>query len=67
MDAYVSENASIGIRGPLVILSHALAADNHMRDSTVLAPHKEGYRTLRYDHIRHMRTPPPQSLQSLQR
>jgi hypothetical protein len=23
MDAYVSENASIGIRGPLVVLSHA--------------------------------------------
>jgi 3-oxoadipate enol-lactonase len=45
--------------GPLVVLSHALMADNRMWDSTVLALHKAGYRTLRYDHMGHGRTPPP--------
>jgi hypothetical protein len=40
MSACVSENVSIGIRGPLVVLSHALMADNHMRDSAVLVLHK---------------------------
>src|SRR5947209_19917957 len=47
--------------GPLVVLSHALMADNHMWDSTVFTRNKKGYRTLRYDHIGHGRTPPPQA------
>ena len=33
-------------------------ADQRMWDSTVLALHKAGYRTLRHDHIGHGRTPP---------
>jgi hypothetical protein len=40
LGACVSENVSIGIRGPLVVLSHALIADNHMRDSTVFVLHE---------------------------
>jgi 3-oxoadipate enol-lactonase len=50
--------------GPLVVLSHALMANNHMWDSTVLALHKAGYRTLRYDHIGHGHTPPPHASSS---
>lgn len=45
--------------GPLVVLSHALMANHHMWDSTVLALHKAGYRTLRYDHVGHGHTTPP--------
>ncbi len=44
---------------PLVVLIHALMANNNMWNSTVLALHKAGYSTLRYDHIGHGSTPPP--------
>lgn len=42
---------------PLVVLCHALMANNHMWDSTVTALHAAGYSTLRYDQIGHGSTP----------
>ncbi|GAB7356472.1 hypothetical protein MBLNU459_g7235t1 [Dothideomycetes sp. NU459] len=46
---------------PLVLLSHALMSNHKMWDSTVSALNKAGYRTLRYDHIGHNKTPVPHS------
>lgn len=45
--------------GPLVVLIHALMSNHRIWDSTVIALHKAGYRTLRYDHIGHNFTLPP--------
>lgn len=45
--------------GPLVLLTHALMSNSHMWASTVRALHASDYRTLRFDHIGHNRTPPP--------
>ncbi|KAJ4356120.1 uncharacterized protein N0V89_004148 [Didymosphaeria variabile] len=44
---------------PLVILSHALMANLHLWDSTVLALHVAGYSTIRYDHVGHGSTSRP--------
>lgn len=46
---------------PLVLLSHALMANHRMWDATVSALTQGGYRTLRYDHIGHNKTPVPES------
>jgi len=46
---------------PLVVLCHALMANHHMYDATVPALHSAGYRTLRYDHVGHGRSPKPPS------
>lgn len=46
---------------PLVLLSHALMSNHRMWDATVIALNKAGYRTLRYDHIGHNKTPVPES------
>jgi 3-oxoadipate enol-lactonase len=40
----------------LVVLSHALMSNLHMWDSTVVALHKAGFSTLRYDHVGHGQT-----------
>lgn len=45
--------------GPLIVLIHALMSNLHIYDSTVRALHGAGYRTLRFDHIGHNKTPPP--------
>lgn len=45
--------------GPVVVLIHALMANHHIYDDTVLTLQKAGYQTLRYDHVGHNRTPPP--------
>ena len=45
---------------PCVLLVHALMSNLHMYDTTVKALHKAGYSTLRYDHVGHHNTPPPQ-------
>lgn len=50
--------------GPLIVLSHALMANHHMWDSTVLSLHSLGYRTLRYDHIGHNLTGLPTNSQT---
>ena len=44
---------------PIILLIHALMSNLHMWDSTVLALHKANYQTLRFDHIGHNLTPPP--------
>lgn len=44
---------------PLVVLCHALMANLHIWDSTVVALHRAGFSTLRYDHIGHGKTSPP--------
>lgn len=49
---------------PLVFLSHALMANHHMYDESVKALLSAGYRTLRYDHIGHNKTPAPKSYSS---
>lgn len=46
---------------PCVLLVHALMSNLNMYDSTVRALHKAGYSTLRYDHVGHHNTPPPQT------
>lgn len=43
-----------------VLLVHALMSNLNMWDSTVKAIHEAGYSTLRFDHIGHARSPPPQ-------
>lgn len=48
-------------KAPCVLLVHALMSNLNMYDSTVKALHKAGYATLRYDHVGHHNTPPPQS------
>jgi len=47
------------INGPVIVLIHALMANHHIYDSTVLTLHKAGYQTFRYDHIGHNNTAPP--------
>ena len=47
------------LNAPLVVLIHALMANHHIYDSTVIRLHAAGYRTLRYDHVGHNQTPPP--------
>lgn len=44
---------------PIILLIHALMSNLHMWDSTVLALNKANYQTLRFDHIGHDLTPPP--------
>ncbi|KAI5359579.1 Putative alpha/beta hydrolase-1 [Septoria linicola] len=44
---------------PPILLCHALMANLHMWDSTVLALNTAGYTTLRFDHVGHNKTPPP--------
>ena len=44
---------------PIIILIHALMANHHIYDSTVQRLNTAGFRTLRYDHIGHNKTPPP--------
>ena len=44
---------------PIILLIHALMSNLHMWDSTVLALNKANYQTLRFDHIGHNLTPPP--------
>ena len=46
---------------PCILLTHALMSNLHMWDATVKALHTAGYSTLRYDHVGHHNTPPPQS------
>ena len=46
---------------PCILLVHALMSNLHMYDNTVKALHSAGYSTLRYDHVGHHNTPPPQS------
>lgn len=45
--------------GKLIVLIHALMANLHIWDSTVIALNKAGYKTLRYDHVGHGKTPAP--------
>ena len=45
---------------PVVLLIHALMSNLHMWDSTVGALIKANYQTLRFDHIGHNLTPPPE-------
>lgn len=45
---------------PIILLIHALMSNLHMWDSTVLALNKANYQTLRFDHIGHNLTPPPE-------
>lgn len=45
---------------PCVLLVHALMSNLNMYDTTVKALHAAGYSTLRYDHVGHHNTPPPQ-------
>lgn len=44
---------------PVVLLTHALMSNHRMWDSTVSALHQANYRTLRFDHIGHNKTPAP--------
>ncbi|KAK0923999.1 hypothetical protein LTR91_016366 [Friedmanniomyces endolithicus] len=44
---------------PCILLIHALMSNLHMWDATATTLHATGYRTLRYDHIGHNRTPAP--------
>lgn len=46
---------------PCILLVHALMSNLHMWDETVKSLHKAGYSTLRYDHVGHHNTPPPQT------
>ncbi|KAM0718742.1 hypothetical protein Q7P37_005813 [Cladosporium fusiforme] len=46
--------------GSLVLLTHALMSNLHMWDSTVSFLHKTNHRTIRFDHIGHNLTPPPE-------
>ena len=45
---------------PCVLLVHALMSNLNMYDATAKALHAAGYSTLRYDHVGHHNTPPPQ-------
>lgn len=45
---------------PLVLLAHALMSNLHMWDATVRTLNEAGFRTLRFDHVGHHNTPPPQ-------
>lgn len=49
--------------GPVVLLSHALMCSMRMWDSTVRALHAAGYRTIRYNHVGHGGSAPPQTMQ----
>lgn len=44
---------------PTILLTHALMSNLHMWDSTVASLNQANYRTIRFDHIGHDRTPPP--------
>lgn len=44
---------------PPILLCHALMSNLHMWDSTVKALNRAGYTTIRFDHLGHNRTPPP--------
>lgn len=46
---------------PCVLLVHAIMSNLNMYDNTVKALHSAGYATLRYDHVGHHNTPPPQT------
>jgi pimeloyl-ACP methyl ester carboxylesterase len=46
---------------PCILLVHAIMSNLHMYDSTVKVLHKAGFATLRYDHVGHHNTPPPQT------
>ena len=52
---------------PCILLVHALMSNLHMYDATVKALHGAGYSTLRYDHVGHHNTPPPQTKTTNQR
>ncbi|CAK1357127.1 hypothetical protein CB0940_11725 [Cercospora beticola] len=45
---------------PPVLLCHALMSNLHMWDSTVKALNRAGYTTIRFDHLGHNKTPPPE-------
>lgn len=45
---------------PPILLCHALMSNLHMWDSTVKALNRAGYTTIRFDHLGHNRTPPPE-------
>ncbi|KAF7192855.1 3-oxoadipate enol-lactonase 2 [Pseudocercospora fuligena] len=45
---------------PPVLLCHALMSNLHMYDDTVKALNGAGYNTIRFDHIGHNKTPPPE-------
>ena len=46
---------------PCILLVHALMSNLHMYDATVKSLHQAGFATLRYDHVGHHNTPPPQT------
>lgn len=52
---------------PCILLVHALMSNLHMYDATVKTLHEKGYSTLRYDHVGHHNTPPPQTKTTNQR
>lgn len=52
---------------PCVLLCHALMSNLHMWDSTVRTLNAAGFRTLRFDHVGHHNTPPPQTKTTDQR
>ena len=52
---------------PCVVLCHALMSNLHMWDATVRTLHAAGFSTLRFDHVGHHSTPPPQTRTTDQR